>query len=82
MGTRCRPSALPQDWAEDPYSSLHLLPRGMDKHGLAGPRSLTWRSRHASLALTMYDLVGARVWTHRAALAGGQLLPLVLATPE
>lgn len=42
------------DWAEDMRTDLWAFPPGMDRVGDDGTRSLTWTSRHASVAASVY----------------------------
>ncbi len=44
------------DWRDEILSNLWVLPRGMERHGAAGPRSLEWTSRYGSLIVTGYDI--------------------------
>ncbi|MFG0332168.1 MAG: linear amide C-N hydrolase, partial [Maioricimonas sp. JB049] len=44
------------DWAEDPGTNLYCLPRGMQRHGSAGPNSIEWTSRYGSLVGSFYDI--------------------------
>ena len=47
------------DWFEDIRTNLWVLPRGMQRGGLAAENPLTWRSRYGSLVLTGYDCITA-----------------------
>jgi penicillin V acylase-like amidase (Ntn superfamily) len=47
------------DWLEDTKSNLWLLPRGMNREGLAGPNSLTWTSKYGSVITSVYDIASA-----------------------
>jgi penicillin V acylase-like amidase (Ntn superfamily) len=47
------------DWMEDPGSEIWSFPRGMQRHGHAGPKSLTWTSRHGSVAVSFYGVATA-----------------------
>lgn len=44
------------DWLEHMKSNLWLLPRGMNREGLAGRNSLTWASRYGSIITSAYDI--------------------------
>jgi penicillin V acylase-like amidase (Ntn superfamily) len=44
------------DWKFDWEGNLWILPRGVDRTGLAGPRSVTWTSQYGSVIVTGYDL--------------------------
>ncbi len=44
------------DWSLPMVSNLWIFPRGMQRTGAAGPRSIEWTSRYGSLILTGYDI--------------------------
>jgi len=44
------------DWVEDPGSEIWCFPRGMQRHGNAGPASLQWTSRYGSVAVSFYGV--------------------------
>lgn len=44
------------DWAEDMHSNIWSLPRGLKRHGNAGPKSIEWTSRYGSVVVTAYDI--------------------------
>jgi choloylglycine hydrolase len=44
------------DWKLPMVSNLWAFPRGMERDGAAGPRSVTWTSRHGSLVVSGYDI--------------------------
>lgn len=44
------------DWKLPMVSNLWVFPRGMERTGLAGPRSVEWTSRYGSLIVTGYDI--------------------------
>jgi len=44
------------DWKLPIISNLWAFPRGIDRNGAAGDRSLEWTSRYGSLAVTGYDI--------------------------
>uniref|UniRef100_UPI004056FDFF linear amide C-N hydrolase n=1 Tax=Alistipes sp. TaxID=1872444 RepID=UPI004056FDFF len=44
------------DWREDPKSNLYLFPRGMERRGGKGERSVHWRSKYGSVAVAGYDI--------------------------
>jgi choloylglycine hydrolase len=44
------------DWAEDPGTNLYCFPRGMSRHGAAGPNSITWTSKYGSVACAFYEV--------------------------
>lgn len=44
------------DWVEDPGSEIWCFPRGMKRHGNAGPASLEWTSRYGSVAVSFYGV--------------------------
>lgn len=43
------------DWAEDMYSNLWIFPRGMERNGGLGEKSLTWTSRYGSVITSGYE---------------------------
>jgi len=47
------------DWETDMPTQLWALPRGLDRDGAAGPGSLTWASRHGSVAAVVWGAVTA-----------------------
>lgn len=47
------------DWKLPMTSNLWAFPRGMERDGAAGARSVTWTSRYGSLAMTGYDIATA-----------------------
>lgn len=47
------------DWKLPMVSNLWVLPRGMERDGAAGARSVTWTSRYGSLAMSGYDIATA-----------------------
>ena len=44
------------DWKLPMVSNLWAFPRGMERDGAAGERSVTWTSRYGSLATSGYDI--------------------------
>ncbi len=44
------------DWRAEMTSNLWIFPRGMERHGAAGPRSVEWTSRYGSLIVSGYDI--------------------------
>ena len=44
------------DWKLPMVSNLWAFPRGMERSGAAGDRSVTWTSRYGSLAVSGYDI--------------------------
>ena len=43
------------DWALDMPADLWCLPRGMERHGAAGPESLTWTSEYGSVVAAIWN---------------------------
>lgn len=43
------------DWGEDMDSNAWVFPRGMTRHGAAGPDSPTWTSAYGSLIVSSYE---------------------------
>jgi len=44
------------DWAEDMRSNLSVFPRGMQRDGVSGPKSVIWTLKYGSLCVSSYDL--------------------------
>lgn len=44
------------DWAQDMGTNLWLFPRGIERQGEAGPKSIRWTSRYGSVAASIYEL--------------------------
>ncbi len=44
------------DWVEDPGSEIWCFPRGMKRHGNAGPASIEWTSIHGSVGVSFYGV--------------------------
>ena len=44
------------DWSAPITSNLWVFPRGMERYGRAGPRSVAWTSRYGSLVVSGYDI--------------------------
>jgi penicillin V acylase-like amidase (Ntn superfamily) len=49
-------TARSMDWAVDVGTDLWIFPRGMQRNGEAGPRSLAWTSKYGSVIATGYDI--------------------------
>jgi len=47
------------DWKLPMVSNLWVFPRGMERDGAAGDRSVEWTSRYGSLAVSGYDIATA-----------------------
>jgi choloylglycine hydrolase len=47
------------DWVEDPGSDIWVFPRGMKRHGNAGPDSIEWTSRFGSVGVSFYGVATA-----------------------
>lgn len=60
------------DWFEDIRSNLWLLPRGMERSGLAAENPLRWISKYGSVSITAYD-VGTADGINERGLAGHML---------
>jgi choloylglycine hydrolase len=43
------------DWFEDMQSNLYVFPRGMDRNGGLGDKSLTWTSKYGSVITSVYE---------------------------
>lgn len=44
------------DWFEDIRSNMWILPRGMERNGLAKTNPLRWTSKYGSVVITTYDV--------------------------
>ncbi|CAM4190933.1 linear amide C-N hydrolase [Kerstersia similis] len=44
------------DFKDPMISNLWVFPRGMERHGAAGPRSVTWKSTYGSLIVSGYEI--------------------------
>ncbi len=60
------------DWFEDIRSNMWILPRGMERKGLAQTNPLRWTSTYGSLIITAYD-VGTADGINERGLAGHML---------
>ena len=47
------------DWAEDTRTNLWSFPRGMERDGGVGPKSIKWTSKYGSVVATAYDIATA-----------------------
>ena len=43
------------DWKEDTKTDLWIFPRGMERNGAVGAKSLTWKSKFGSVIASAYD---------------------------
>jgi choloylglycine hydrolase len=57
------------DWFEDIRSNMWILPRGMERNGLAATNPLRWTSNYGSVVITTYD-VGTADGINEKGLAG------------
>ncbi|XZE22195.1 linear amide C-N hydrolase [Pirellulaceae bacterium SH449] len=57
------------DWFEDIRSNMWILPRGMERDGLAVSNPLRWTSKYGSVVITTYD-VGTADGINEKGLAG------------
>jgi len=44
------------DWMQDIGNNLWVFPRGMNRDGAAGPKSLKWKSKYGSVITTIYEV--------------------------
>ena len=44
------------DWTEDMRSNLWVFPKGIERNGAAGEKSITWTSKYGSLIISGYDV--------------------------
>lgn len=44
------------DWSHDILTNLWIFPRGMDRNGEVGPKSLKWKSKYGSVIASGYDV--------------------------
>ena len=49
-------TARSMDWVEDPGSEIWVFPRGMNRNGNAGAKSLVWTSRYGSVGVSFYGI--------------------------
>lgn len=49
-------TARSMDWKVDVGTNLWVLPRGMERSGATGPRSLHWTSKYGSVIASGYDI--------------------------
>ncbi len=47
------------DWLSDLGTNLWIFPRGMQRHGAAGPTSATWTSQYGSVVASAFDAASA-----------------------
>ncbi|WP_420392379.1 linear amide C-N hydrolase [Acuticoccus sp.] len=43
------------DWRNEPSTDLWVFPRGLERRGAVGDRSLTWTSRYGSVVASAFD---------------------------
>lgn len=48
-------TARSMDWKEDIKTNLWIFPRGMERNGEVGPKSIKWKSKYGSVVATAYD---------------------------
>lgn len=44
------------DWSEDMHSDLWVFPKGIERDGAAGPKSISWKSKYGSLIVSGYNV--------------------------
>ncbi len=44
------------DWMVDPHSDLWSFPKGMERDGGVGPKSIKWTSKYGSVATSFYNI--------------------------
>lgn len=44
------------DWSHDILTNLWIFPRGMERNGEVGPKSLKWKSKYGSVIASGYDI--------------------------
>jgi len=49
-------TARSMDWRDQIVSNLWVFPRGMQRNGVAGPRSAEWTSRYGSVIVSGYEI--------------------------
>ncbi len=49
-------TARSMDWKTDVGTSLWILPRGVERNGSAGPRSINWTAKYGSVIASGYDI--------------------------
>jgi choloylglycine hydrolase len=45
-----------QDWFEEFQTDLWVFPRGMERNGEVGPKSISWTSKYGSLSASLYGM--------------------------
>lgn len=45
-----------QDWYEELQTDLWVFPRGMERNGEVGPKSIAWTSKYGSLSASLYGM--------------------------
>jgi penicillin V acylase-like amidase (Ntn superfamily) len=72
---RCVLVGRNMDWLEDLRSNLWLLPRGMQRDGLAPTNSLKWTSKYGSIAIAGHDMMTVDGLNEKGLAAHGLYLP-------
>lgn len=52
-------TARSMDWKDEIPVNLWLFPRGMERHGAAGPNSVTWTSKYGSIVASAFNISSA-----------------------
>ena len=45
-----------QDWYEELQTDLWVFPRGMNRDGKVGPKSIKWTSKYGSVSASLYGM--------------------------
>lgn len=52
-------TARSMDWRDEIPANLWVLPKGIDRNGLVGPKSVKWTARYGSLISSSWDIASA-----------------------
>lgn len=74
-------TARSMDWKDEIPGNIWLFPRGLERHGAAGPNSVTWKSKYGSVITSSFDFASVDGMNEKGLV--GNLLWLVESTyPE
>mgnify|MGYP005836111513 CR=1 FL=1 len=49
-------TARSMDWKDEIPGNMWLFPRGMERHGVTGPNTVTWKSKYGSVVTSSFDI--------------------------
>lgn len=52
-------TARSMDWREEIPANMWVFPRGMQRQGMVGPTSITWKSKYGSLVTSSFDIASS-----------------------